>query len=47
LGQAYAQAGKEFEDRALAAFREGRAHVPQGELDNYLRQLPLTYRSQM
>ena len=47
LGQAYVQAGKGFEDRALAAFREGRNHLPPGELDNYLRQLPPVYRKQM
>jgi O-antigen ligase len=47
LGQAYAQAGKGFEDRALAAFREGRAHLASNELDNYLRQLPPAYRAQM
>jgi O-antigen ligase len=47
LGQAYAQAGKGFEERALAAFREGRNHLPPGELGNYLRQLPTAYRVQM
>lgn len=47
LGQAYLQAGKGFENRALAAFREGRTHLPPGELDNYLRQLPPVYRAQM
>jgi O-antigen ligase len=47
LGQAYAQAGKGFEDRALAAFKEGRNHLPPGELGNYLRQLPTAYRVQM
>ena len=47
LGQAYLQAGKGFENRALAAFREGRTHLPPGELDNYLRQLPPVFRTQM
>lgn len=47
LGQAYVQAGRGFEDRALQAFREGQAHLPPGELDNYLRQLPLAYRKHM
>lgn len=47
LGQAYVEAGKGFEDRALAAFKEGRNHLPPGELDNYLRQLPPVYRKQM
>jgi hypothetical protein len=47
LGQAYAQAGKGFEEQALTAFREGRVHLPEGELNNYLRQLPPAYRAQM
>jgi O-antigen ligase len=47
LGQAYVQAGKGFEDRALQAFKDGRDRLPIGELDNYLRQLPSTYRAQM
>lgn len=47
LGQAYVQAGKGFETRALQAFREGREHLPPGELDNYLRQLPAAYRAPM
>jgi O-antigen ligase len=47
LGQAYVQAGAGYEARALLAFQEGLAHVPRDELDNYLRQLPSTYRAQM
>jgi O-antigen ligase len=47
LGQAYVQAGAGYEERALQAFREGRAHLPPGELNNYLRQLPPAYRTQM
>jgi O-antigen ligase len=47
LGQAYVRAGKGFEGRALQAFKDGRDRLPIGELDNYLRQLPSTYRVQM
>lgn len=47
LAQAYMEAGAGYEKRALQAFREGRAHLPPGERDNYLRQLPPDYRAQM
>jgi O-antigen ligase len=47
LGQAYVQAGKGFEARAIQAFRDGRDRLPPGELSNYLRQLPEAYRAQM
>ncbi|MDZ7938872.1 MAG: O-antigen ligase family protein [Rhodoferax sp.] len=47
LGQAYVQAGAGYEARALQAFRDGEAHLPKGEVNNYLRQLPPIYRAQM
>jgi tetratricopeptide (TPR) repeat protein len=47
LGKVLAEAGKGFEDRALAAFQRGLQAVPQDELSNYRGQVPLPYREQL
>ena len=47
LGKVFADAGKGFEDRALAAFQRGLQAVPQGEVSNYRRQVPSPYREQL
>jgi O-antigen ligase len=47
LGQAYVQAGKGFEDQALAAFRLGWQVVPVEQQPNYRKQVPPPYQEQL
>lgn len=47
LGNVYVEAGKGFEDRALAAFRLGWQAVPAEEKARYQRQVPAPYREQL
>jgi O-antigen ligase len=47
LGQAYVQAGKGFENRALKAFRLGWRAVPIDAKNNYRRQVPAPYDRQI
>ncbi|MDZ7922397.1 O-antigen ligase family protein [Rhodoferax sp.] len=47
LGNVYVEAGKGFEDRALAAFRLGWKAVPAGEKALYQRLVPAHYREQL
>lgn len=47
LGNVYAEAGKGYESRALAAFRQGRDSVPAAEKSKYQAQVPLPFREQL
>lgn len=47
LGKAFADAGKGFEGRALAAFQRGLQAVPPGKVSNYRGQIPSPYREQL
>lgn len=47
LGTIYADTEAHDEKRALEAFRQGLAAVPINERSNYIRQVPLPYRSEL